>query len=144
MFPRTWLLDVLIASSAWFSFANIYSRTQWSQELLECNNISFLMELLHPYYVILRLAKLVLVSMWCQVYSECQVQGSRFLSKYTQLKWYIHCMSSREAFLKCSPKNSKCQLVSKFWHLELFHGVYCVIWHFELFWGDHLKKAPCI
>ena len=38
------------------------------------------------------------------------------------------------------PKSSKCQSVSKFWHLELFDVIYYVIWYLELFGRDQLKK----
>ena len=41
-------------------------------------------------------------------------------------------------------KSFKCQLVSKFWHLELFDGIYYVIWHLELFGRDQWKNSPCI
>ena len=40
------------------------------------------------------------------------------------------------------PENSKCQLVSKFRHLELFDGVYYVIWHLELLGGTSEKNHP--
>ena len=33
-----------------------------------------------------------------------------------------------------------CQSVSKFWHLELFDGIYYVIGHLELFGLNHLRK----
>ena len=42
------------------------------------------------------------------------------------------------------PKSSKCQSVSKFWHLELFDVIYYVIWYLELFGRNQLKKTPCI
>ena len=41
------------------------------------------------------------------------------------------------------PKNHKFFSVSKFWHLELFDGIYYVIWHLELLGGSQLKKSPC-
>ena len=39
-----------------------------------------------------------------------------------------------------------CQTFRKFWHLELFDGVYYVIWQLQLviFWGRTSKKTPCI
>ena len=40
----------------------------------------------------------------------------------------------RVFFNWCPPKNSMCQLVSKFWHF--FDGIYYRIWH-------QLKKTPC-
>ena len=41
-------------------------------------------------------------------------------------------------------KITKVQTLSKFWHLELFDGIYYVIWHLVIFRGGPVGKPPFI
>ena len=50
----------------------------------------------------------------------------------------VNQMNVNHGFLTATPH--KCQPVSKFWHLELFDGIYYVIWHLELLGGHQFKK----